>query len=139
MNELIVFLVQIAIAFFMSLLVLHLLNPFLRDVLRDTCGTEHSADFWTRFTQLMMVIAPLVIVIFNAELSSGTGLLQIAKPAYILQQTMLQTLLGSLVGLMFVGRIIYRAVLETVERDRAALQPQTAVANSVPNDEVAQT
>lgn len=113
MTELIVFGIQLGIALTVSLLVLYLIKPFLKDVLKDTCGTEHSAEFWVRFTQLMMIIAPLVIVIFYASVNSEQLLL--TQPAYILKQTLLQTLVGVFVGLIFVGRIIYRAINTAIE------------------------
>jgi len=124
MNELIVFGIQLGIALSMSLLVLFLIKPFLKDVLVDTCGTEHSAMFWVRFTQLMMIIAPLVIVIFFAGVDVNQ--LVLTQPAYILKQTLLQTLLGEFIGLIFVGRIIYRAINTTVELTRAEINQQNS-------------
>ena len=117
MNDLIIFLIQLFIALSMSVFIVYLLKPYLKEVLRDTCGTQHSAEFWVRFTQLMMIIAPLVIVIFFSVVDSYQ--LQFAQPAYILKQTILQTLIGEFVGLILVGRIIFRAINTTVEHARA--------------------
>lgn len=128
MNELSIFAVQLVIALSMSIFILILIKPYLKDVLKDTCGTEHSAEFWVRFTQLMMVIAPLVIVIFFAGLQSSEQMLN--QPAYILKQTLLQTLVGELVGLAFVGRIIYRAINTTLEFERAELNQKSNVSNN---------
>jgi len=127
MNELIIFGVQLFIALSMSVFIVYLLTPYLKEVLVDTCGTQHSASFWVRFTQLMMIIAPLVIVIFFSVADSYQ--LQQANPAYILKQTILQTLIGEFIGLILVGRIIYRAINTTVELARlSASQNTTATA-----------
>ena len=120
MNELSIFAVQLLIALSASIFVLALIKPYLKDVLKDTCGTEHSAEFWVRFTQLMMVIAPLVIVIFFAGLNSNQQMS--IQLVYIIKQTLLQVLFGELVGLAFVGRIIYRAINTTLEFERADIK-----------------
>ncbi|MFV1982721.1 MAG: hypothetical protein ACC657_04210 [Thiohalomonadales bacterium] len=120
MNELIIFGIQLFITLSMSVFIVYLLTPYLKEVLKDTCGTEHSSEFWVRFTQLMMIIAPLVIVIFFSVADAYQ--LGQAVPAYILKQTILQTLIGEFVGLILVGRIIYRAINTTVEHARADAQ-----------------
>lgn len=129
MNELSIFAVQLVIALSMSVFVLSLIKPNLKDVLKDTCGTEHSAEFWVRFTQLMMIIAPLVIVIFFSGLQSSE--LMLTQPAYVLKQTLLQVLVGELIGLALVGRIIYRAINTTLEFERAELNQQTNSLNNI--------
>ncbi len=112
----------------MSALVLALIKPYLKDVLKDTCGTEHSAEFWVRFTQLMMIITPLVIVIFFAGLNSSTEIL--TQPITILKQTLLQILVGELIALAIVGRVIYSAINTTLELTRAELQLQKISPNN---------
>ncbi len=128
MNELSFFGIQITIALSMSALVLALIKPYLKDVLKDTCGTEHSAEFWVRFTQLMMIITPLVIVIFFAGLNSSTEIL--TQPITILKQTLLQILVGELIALAIVGRVIYSAINTTLELTRAELQLQKISPNN---------
>lgn len=122
MTELIIFAVQLSIALSMSMLIIYLLMPYLKEVLKDTCGTEHSAEFWVRFTQLMMILTPLVIVIFFSITDSSQ--LQQLQPAYILKRTILQTLVGEFVGLILVGRIIYQAINTTVELARIDVRKQ---------------
>jgi len=129
MNELSLFGLQMVIALSISIFVLSLIKPYLKEVLKDTCGTEHSAEFWVRFTQLMMIFTPLVIVIFFAGLSTNDQ--SIMHLAYVLKQTLLQTLVGELIGLAFVGRIIYRAINITLELARAELQLQKHSTNTI--------
>jgi len=116
MNELIIFGIQLFITLSMSVFIVYLLKPFLEGALIDTCGTQNSASFWVRFTQLMMIISPLIIVIFF----SITDALQLqqGQAAYILKRTILQTLIGEFVGLILVGKIIYQAINTTVENAR---------------------
>jgi len=129
MNELSIFAIQLVIALTMSIIVLSLIKPYLKDVLKDTCGTEHSAEFWARFTQLMMVIAPLVIVIFFSGFQSSEQIL--TQPAYILKQTLLQTLVGELIGLALVGRVIYRSIEVTIELQRSDISHKITTSDNI--------
>ena len=117
MNELIIFGIQLFIALAMSVFIVYLIKPYLKEVLKDTCGTQRSAEFWVRFTQLMMIISPLMIVVFFSVADPYRE--AFSFPIQIFKQTILQTLIGAFVGLVFVGRIIYRAINTTVEHERA--------------------
>ena len=64
MNTLSLFTIEVLLCLGISIAVIVLLKPLLRDVLIETCGTTKRADFWVMFTQLMLVISPLLIVIF---------------------------------------------------------------------------
>jgi len=116
MNELIIFALQLFVALAISVFVVYLIKPYLKDVLKDTCGTAQSAEFWVRFTQLMMIVSPLMIVVFFSVADPYQE--GFSQPVQILKETMLQTLTGIFVGLVFVGRIIYRAINTSVEHAR---------------------
>lgn len=116
MNELVIFGIQIFITLSIGVLVVTLFKPDLIEILRDTCGATHSAKFWVRYTQLMMIIAPLVIVIYFS-ISDANQLIH-GQVAYILKRTLLQSLAGEFIGLILVGKIIYRAINTSVENAR---------------------
>ncbi len=124
MNALIIFTGQLFITLSMSVFIVYLLTPYLKEVLKDTCGTEHSAAFWVRFTSLMMIIAPLVIVLIFSV--TNTHDIQLSQVTQILKQTILQALIGEFFGLILVGRIIFRAINTTVEIARINVKQHPA-------------
>lgn len=63
MNTIISFGVQIVLTFLISVLLVRYLRPFLRNVLRDLCGTEERAEFWTVFSSILLVGLPLVFAL----------------------------------------------------------------------------
>lgn len=60
MNELYLFLTEVGISLFISVCVVFLLNKSFRNILIDLCGTEVRAQFWMIYSNLMLIIAPLL-------------------------------------------------------------------------------
>ena len=106
MDTLTIFLIEVLLCLGISLMLIYLLKPLLREVLIETCGTATRADFWVMFTQLMMIISPLLIVIFFAPtLASG--------PVHIteaLQDTLFRSLLGDFIALAMIGKVIWKSI-----------------------------
>jgi hypothetical protein len=71
MSNITLFLIQISLCFSIGMAVIALLKPHLTDVLTETCGTAKRAAFWVMFTQLMLVIAPLLLVVFFTDAKPG--------------------------------------------------------------------
>ncbi len=106
MTTLILFTSEMALSLGISLIMILLLKPLLRDVLTDTCGTAQRAEFWVMFTQLMLVISPLLMVAFFAPTASITHL----NIAHELQRALFRTLLGDFIGLCIIGRVIWKSI-----------------------------
>lgn len=102
MNSLTLFMLEIALCLGISLVLILLLSRLLRDVLTDMCGTTNRARFWVVFTQLMLVISPLLLVIFFA---SGHRSVLIE-----LQSALFRILLGDFIALCAIGRVIWKSV-----------------------------
>lgn len=60
MTEIHFFIIEILIGLVVSASVIYILNKPLKNVLIDICGTEVRAKFWVMYTNLMLVIAPLL-------------------------------------------------------------------------------
>lgn len=60
MNTILIFLAQIAVTVIACLLIAGYIRPFLKRVLVDLCGTEERAQFWTAFSNIMLVILPTI-------------------------------------------------------------------------------
>lgn len=107
MSTLTLFIISVLLCFSISITIIFLLKPLLRDVLQETCGTAKRAEFWVMFTQLMLVISPLLIVIFFAPTTSPVGL----NVAETLQDTLFQSLLGDFIALTLIGQVIWKTVV----------------------------
>lgn len=112
MDSLVFFFIEICISSSMSLAIIILLKPVLREVLIDSCGEQTRADFWIMFTQLMVFIAPLLLVVFFANIDSG----YIHNMASALQGTLFRSLLGDFIALAAIGKVIWKTVEKPAER-----------------------
>lgn len=106
MNTLVLFGLEVALCLGISFILISLLRPLLRDVLTDTCGTEKRAEFWVMFTQLMLIISPLLVVVYFAPITPVAQL----NVAYELQQTLFRTLLGDFSALSAIGWVIWNSI-----------------------------
>ncbi len=110
MNPLILFTLEIAISLGISLIVISLLKPLLTDVLIETCGTEKRAAFWGMFTQLMLFLTPLLIVIYFAP----TDVISNSSVVLAIKETLFRTLLGVFTGLAIVGQVIWKSIVPNI-------------------------
>ena len=106
MNTLALFLIEVAICVGISFSVVYLLKPLLREILVETCGTKTRAEFWVMFTQLMLFIAPLLIVIFFAP----TGEVVNINITEVIQDTLFRSLLGDFIALAMIGQVIWKSI-----------------------------
>ena len=89
-----------------SFLLIYLLKPVLRQVLIETCGTNTRAEFWVMFTQLMLIISPLLIVIYFAPTTDSVPI----NAAEAIQDTLFRSLLGDFIALSMIGQVIWRSI-----------------------------
>ncbi len=106
MDTLLLFLLEVTLCLGISFVMIWLLRPLLTAILTETCGTETRAGFWVMFTQLMLVIAPLLIVVYFVPTET------ISQPniANELRQALFRTLLGDFVALSAIGQVIWSSV-----------------------------
>ena len=111
MNTLTLFLLEVFLCIGISTSVIYLLKPLLREILTDTCGNQTRAEFWVMFTQLMLFIAPLLIVIFFAS-TEVVANIHVVK---VIQDTLFRSLLGEFIALAMIGQVIWKSVDITAE------------------------
>ena len=63
MNTVLSFLIQMALTFLLAFLIVGYLRPYLRKVLIDLCGTEERAQFWTAFSNILLIGLPLIFAL----------------------------------------------------------------------------
>jgi len=109
MNTLSLFTIEVLLCFGISTAIILLIKPLLREVLIETCGTVTRAKFWVMFTQLMLIISPLLIVVFFAPTESKLTI----NLAEAMQSTLFRSLLGTFVALTMIGQIMWRSIRQT--------------------------
>ncbi len=98
MNAYLLLLLEMLISVAASLVVLRTLtNPLLR-TLERICPDEQAASFWLSYTQVMLLIAPLILVLVTDSFSRHDN------PLDTLRWTVLAALAGLLVGMHFLGQ-----------------------------------
>jgi len=93
-----------------------LIRPLLRGILVETCGTHERADFWLMFTQIMLAIAPLLLVIFFSHSTDEAALL----PALFIKETLFHSLVGLFIGLLLIGHVMWRSIINSPNRQKAS-------------------
>ncbi|MCU7853759.1 MAG: hypothetical protein KZQ80_16270 [Candidatus Thiodiazotropha sp. (ex Monitilora ramsayi)] len=106
MDLLLLITLEITLCLVISFILIRLLKPLLREVLTDTCGTDKRADFWVMFTQLMLVISPLLVVVYFTPTVEISRL----NLAYELKQALFRTLLGDFIALSVIGQVMWRSI-----------------------------
>lgn len=63
MNTIFSFAIEVALTIVISMLLVGYLRPFLRKILADLCGTEERAQFWTAFSNILLVGIPIIFAL----------------------------------------------------------------------------
>lgn len=106
----------------LSICVIFMFRNHLRDVLNDSCCTPRRADFWVMFTQLMLVIAPLLLVIYFTDMRPTLA----SEPAAFIKDTLFRSLLGIFIAIAMVGRVIWKGAVQDQAARLASLPDKTA-------------
>jgi hypothetical protein len=122
MMDAIVFCTGLAITLGASLLAVSHLKSHLRNILTDLCGTKERAAFWTAFSNLTLVIVPLIFAMHRTP-SRAEGSQSVFQVATQIEWA----LVGLLVSVVLLGIVIGRSIRAALS-DRLSLR----VAGSVP-------
>ncbi|WP_432722741.1 hypothetical protein R0381_001500 [Jeongeupia wiesaeckerbachi] len=98
MNFALVLLTEAALSITISLIVLRVLSDPLVELLAQLCPDVQSARFWLSYSQLMLIIAPLLLVLFTDAVVNAGG----AAPS--LRLALIAVLAGLLFSLYLIGR-----------------------------------
>lgn len=98
MNAYTQLLTALLISLTISLAVLHTLKGPLLNVLRRICPDEQAATFWLSYTQVMLMLAPLLLVLVTDMLA------HFSNPLDSLRLALMAVLAGLLVGLRSIGK-----------------------------------
>ncbi|MBF0369391.1 MAG: hypothetical protein HQL52_08050 [Magnetococcales bacterium] len=125
MNVWTFFLLQMAISLFISGVVVFVLSPALRPILADICGADHRARFWVTYSNVMMVLVPLLVVIFMGELQYSEE-----RTLILLKRALGGTIAGLIVTLIIMSRQITRSIAPDQPNELPGLLPPTPAKTS---------
>ena len=63
MNTIFSFAIEVTLTLVISALLVGYLRPFLRKVLAELCGTEDRAQFWTAFSNILLIGMPVIFAL----------------------------------------------------------------------------
>jgi len=63
MNTIFSFVIEVVLTLVIAALLVGYLRPFLRKVLTDLCGTEERAQFWTAFSNILLIGMPIIFAL----------------------------------------------------------------------------
>ncbi|HXF80081.1 MAG TPA: hypothetical protein VN598_14520 [Usitatibacter sp.] len=107
-DSVLLFAMEVAACLALSALVVVRLNRLLRRIGAEVCERGGaSTEFWIAYTQLMMFVAPLLLVAYF----SRAGFYY--RPVQQLQSSLFLILLGQFVGLVLVGRAVWKTINPT--------------------------
>ena len=91
MNPVITFLLEAVLTLVASVFIVGYLRPYLHRILVDLCGTEERAQFWTAFSNILLLGLPILIALtYQPEAKTAEGLFF----------EMISRLSGNLIGLL---------------------------------------
>jgi len=101
MNTILFFLLEVILTLSISMLVFRYMRPHLTRILVDLCGTEERAQFWTVFSNIILVGLPLLISLTYQPESS-----QAEELFFEITHRIGGNMLGFLFSLLGVGLIV---------------------------------
>jgi hypothetical protein len=104
MNAYLLLFVELLISVAASLAVLHVLCRPLVNTLGRICPDEQAALFWLSYTQVMLIIAPLLLVLMLDFLT------HFSDPMDNLRLALMAALGGLLIGMRSIGKQLGRFV-----------------------------
>jgi hypothetical protein len=127
MSSGILFLSEIGLSLFISLFLIYWFTPLLKDVLIETCGKQSRAGFWVRYTQFMLVISPLLIVVFLSKAPESLS----SDVVSLVQDTLFRVLMGIFIALLAIGKVIWRSITKLGVFDQHSDQEESDSSEAV--------
>lgn len=120
MENLLVFLLQIATPILLGVCASLYLKDVTAKLLVDLCGTQERSDFWVRITTLLTITGPTLLVLAFGNVG-GTGI----PMGEILRHTLSLSLLGIVISVAFLARTIWKNIPQPPQAAPQTLSPDT--------------
>jgi len=118
MEYITVFVLEVLFCLAVSSIVLLRLQRLLRRIGNEVCERGGGAtEFWVAYTQLMMVVAPLLLVSWQSRAGYHP------VPVEQLKSSLTLVLTGQFIGLVLVGRAVWKTIVRETPAAPAAPAP----------------
>ncbi len=129
MNEIAVFGAEVLASVLVSGFIVVRLQDLLRRMGAEACPRgAGSTEFWVTYTQLMMFIAPLILVAFISRAGSAPEMSAVTQ----IKSSLLIVLVGQFAGLVLVGRAVWKSIIAQA-RDAAGASSAAPVTAGTPS------
>ncbi len=98
MNQILLYLIQLLATLIISAALAATIRPHLRRVLVDLCGTDERAQFWTVFSNILLIALP---VIFGMGFTPEAG--DFESGFFAITNQLRWNLLGFILSLIMIG------------------------------------
>jgi len=105
MNDVAIFLIGVGMTLVFALLVVAYLRPHLQRILVDLCGNEERARFWAAFSNVILLLTPLI-----GAMSYRPRIGELSPVFFELSTQFKWGLVGLVVALAVMGVVISRFV-----------------------------
>lgn len=107
MNDELVFLAGVSLSVVSAVGVAFYLRRHLRTLLRDLCGTQERADFWAAFSNVALVLVPLICALVHVQQDPPL-------PIYLALASQVKwALIGLVAAVMLLGFVLSWFILGT--------------------------
>ena len=120
MNAVTVFFAEVAASIVISSVILVRLQHLLRDIGSECEQGGGATEFWVAYTQLMMLVAPVLLISYFS--GAGTHYTLVAQ----LKSSFGVVLSGQFIGLALVGRAVWKSIVRPAPAAPAPLVPAAA-------------
>jgi hypothetical protein len=115
-----VFLSDIGLAAFLSIGLVAYVKASLRSLLIELCGTKERASFWLAFSNVTLVLVPLIFVLdYKPEFGPGTSLI------FEMASQLKYALIGFVVALSCLALVMLRFIPRDKNNPAGAPQRQS--------------
>lgn len=71
MNTIVSFVIEVSLTLVIAVLLVRYLRPLLKKILIDLCGTEERAQFWTAFSNILLIGMPVIFALNYRPIASS--------------------------------------------------------------------
>ncbi len=112
-----IFLTCVGATALLSLAVAIYLRSHLRTILTDLCGTPERANFWTVFSNVILVLVPLIFALdYHPNADAGVPLV------FEISAQLKHALVGLMISIIGLGTAIGSFILRNPRPDSAVLE-----------------
>lgn len=116
MDPILVFGIEVLLSLGVSATILVRLQALLREIGNEVCesGNRGATEFWLAYTQLMMLIAPILLVAWFSRAG------QHSLPIDQIKSSLGLILVGQFAALVLVGRAVWKSIVREPKAKPAA-------------------